>query len=188
MATAEEIDAAKACAEHASTALATMEELHAGSIAAEAYGVPPGPEKILRMQWINNANAQCWIAPGDEYRRKWFPFGVVDLAPRFAADPAAALQGKPGEAFPVLRIPDPADMHTVSLCVFRWRREDGSTIAHAGVRVDGELRDGFYSPHWPTARRLARRVACEMWRQMCIAGESAHPTTRPRWERTGDDG
>lgn len=158
------------------------------SIAAQAYDVPPGRMRILAMQWVNAANPQCWVAPRDPHHAHWFPRGVVDLRPRFSSDDAEALLGKPGDAFPVLRIPERAELSTVSLRVVRWRLEGGEPRPFAFVCVDGALSDGFYSPDWPHARRLARRNASELWNQLRIEGRSAHPETRPRWERAGDHG
>lgn len=74
-------------------------------VTGKAYGIGSGSERLRRSKWINNANQQYWVQPKSDFNVKNYPDGIVHMTNRWAEDPAAALRGEAGHAYPLLYIP-----------------------------------------------------------------------------------
>lgn len=73
-------------------------------VAGRAYGLKAGGERLRRARWINRANANAPYID-TSLADSMFPEGRISFRPRWACDPAAAIQGQSGSCFPLVWIP-----------------------------------------------------------------------------------
>jgi hypothetical protein len=78
-------------------------------ITGRAYALKAGRERYKRSKWINEAQANApYVDPG--LADNLYPQGRISLRPRFASEPAEAIQGAAGKSYALMWIPtEPGD-------------------------------------------------------------------------------